>query len=230
MCFVESTIMSTLSPTQKKSFQHCYDKFKNNYWKYGIEQRGKKKPCKRIKKHRKLFKINGNLYSPAQIAYICENNCFPPEFDEYGNKLELSHVCNPKKKLKKSEYSNDSDFLLKRIINPCIELTHFEFVIHSDNMERIPCHTNINKYISSKAHNQWTKQADKLKPGPFFIKDIPASIRKTGLFVPPKQPIYNKKIRRSKRLKEKSKGKNNKSVFKIRCTHSPKCFVNIKRM
>ena len=80
--------MSTLTPSEKQAFQRQYEKFKNRYWRYGIENHPDILPCKRIfKQHAKYYKVLGEWYSPAQIAWILENNCFSPKHNENGVKV-----------------------------------------------------------------------------------------------------------------------------------------------
>ena len=125
-------------------------------------------------------------------------------------------------KLKASNKNNKTtDDELERDINP-------------ENMSRKNCHTDLKEYIQSKRSNKYTKDKDKMKPGPFFIKDIPFKIRLSGMnngyFFKPKRK-YQQKIRKSWRLKQKAKGKkSNNSIFKIKCNHVGKCFMNIKRI
>ena len=104
-------------------------------------------------------------------------------------------------------------------------------------MTRRNCHSNLQKYIQSKTSNRHTKDKDKIKPGPFLIKNIPFDIRLSGIIkIDNKIKFkrkYQQKIRRSQRLKDKANNNNkniNNSIFKIKCDHINKCFINIKRL
>ena len=87
-----------------------------------------------------------------------------------------------------------------------------------------------------KQPNQYTKEEDKLKPGPIYISDIPDRIRRTGIFTKQKDEEcfgsyqQDNKLRRSKRIR--SRNNNDKSEFKIICNHNSdrKCFINHKRI
>ena len=81
--------MSTLTPTQKRAFQRQYKKFKSRYFRYGIENHPEILPCKRVfKQYAKQYKVKGELYSPAQIVWILDNDCFPPTHNKNGVKVE----------------------------------------------------------------------------------------------------------------------------------------------
>ena len=103
-------------------------------------------------------------------------------------------------------------------------------------MERMKCHSYIKKYVRSKRANQYTVEKDKIPPGPFFVKNIPREIRLFGFKDDNVDGLkrdynYNKNRRRSARLKDKAQGKkSNNSIFKIKCDHNPKCFINIGKM
>ena len=101
-------------------------------------------------------------------------------------------------------------------------------------MNRRKCHSDLKKYIQSKTSNRYTKDKDKIKSGPFFIKNIPFKIRLSGINDnnnnKPKRK-YQQTLRRSNRLKYKTNNKKvNNSIFKIKCDHIGKCFMNIKRL
>ena len=90
--------MASLTHSQRQAFQKQYKKFKNRYWRYGIEDHPEMLPCKRVyKKHAKQYKVLEKWYSPAQITWILDHDCFPPTQDENGIKVEFSHQCCPNK-------------------------------------------------------------------------------------------------------------------------------------
>ena len=130
--------MSTLTPSQKQAFQRQYNKFKNRYWRYGNEDHQDVLPCKRVHKaYAKQYKVLGKMYSPAQITWILDHNCFPPIQDENGVKLEFSHQCCPNKKSKSTtNYPYQTQDSSERDVNPCIETSHIIFEQHPENNKR----------------------------------------------------------------------------------------------
>ena len=226
----------SLSNSQKKSFRIAYNKFKDNYHEYGI-QNGREIPCKRVKEPNNGYNIDGDTYFPYQIAKIMEfidNDEDVPKQDANGHKIEFDHVC--------CGYKRESKATRQRIRNidenqkrpACIVPDHMELKTHKENCSRRICHLNLKKYVASKQPNRHTKQEDKLKAGAIYINDIPEQIRKTGLITKKQQKMANKpkrkygqKVRRSLRLKEK----NSTNIYEINCIHEDRpCFLNYKRI
>lgn len=221
--------MSSLAPSVRQAFQTQCDKFKKRYFMYGIDDHPTVLPCKRVHKAQaKLYPVLGDLHSPSKIKWILDNDCFPPTHNKDKIKVESSHGCCPNTKRKSITIDDD-----QKEANPCIEPTHIHFEPHPVNMERMKCHYYIKKYIQSKQQNQYTAEKDKIPCGPFFVKDIPREIRLFGFKdenESKRNYNYNDTPRRSARLKDKVKGQNNNSIFKIKCNHNPKCFMNIGKM
>ena len=230
--------MASLNQCQKRKFRNAFDDFKDQIHEYGIEN-GDEIPCKRVFEPYKSYKIDGETWYKYQISKMME-------LIENGQDIpigkEMSHICNTPKKpnKKKRKYNREKG---RKNINPCIEPDHIEFSTHSDNCSRSECHNNLKEYISMKQTNQHTKEQDKLKAGPIYINDIPAYIRRTGIFQKqePCGSYYEESnnndnsntVRRSIRIKARNSNENvNGNEFQIICTHESnrKCFVNHGRI
>ena len=209
----------TLSKKQQKAFECAYNKFKDEYRLYGSKhnEKGSPLPCKRLlTDFNKSYYVLGKPYKPSQITFIhltgtlYQNNDNPDDQDD-----EISHIC--------CDHSQNSQY------PSCIELTHYELESHKYNCSRKKCHSTLKQYIKMKQPNQYTKDCDKIKPGPFYISNIPQILRKYGL-----DYNNNKKQSKPKRKYKKRNRKTNQnnSNYKqhelpIVCNHDPKCFINI---
>ena len=227
-----------LSPSLRRSLQDQFNRFKDDVIKYGIETGASELPCIRVKNRSNkkywVSEIEKPFY-PYVISWSLENDCLPPETNDDGIKLELSHCCLTLKKKNRSEKSQNSNNKQKRVIPNCVQPDHIELVSHEDNMDRSICQNNLQKYLLMNQTNQHTKEQDKISSGPFYIKDIPSEIRKVGIKAYKEQGTttreYVKKVKKSKRLKDRAKGKKkkNQSQYVISCTHVPRCFINMHK-